>query len=282
MKNLKLVLVIVVVALVAGLGVGSAFYMMGNRSNAASAEGDVHIHADGTEHIHGPDDHGEGDVQTPLMASVERVEGKTIFIREAATGLLQKFDLTPDARIHRQELAQLSDVQPGTIVTALGPDSGGVIQADIVLVGKEAVMGSRLPLEEGVNGGAVAAAPGAPGSVETAPGAPGAVEVAPGAVEAAPSGSPAVDSAFRPAEAEGTILLPEPIEGTVEQVDGNTITMKSADGKTIKVQVGSNAQFQKYVDAQASEIAAGKSIMVLPPSNGDVMRVRILLSAAKP
>jgi hypothetical protein len=277
MKTSKLVLVILTTVLVTALVVGLGFYLYGGRMTQASAEAGGHVHEDGSVHDHettGQAASGhENEPPAPLMAIVDKVEGKTISGRESATGLPKTFELAADAEIHRQELAQVTDIKPGTPLIAVGPEKEGIPQAEFVLLGEKASFGNRLPLENGMTGG-VAAAPAPPeggsagGTVAVAPAPSGAAAGAVTGVEPA-AGAPQSQS----------ITLAEPVNGTVEQVDGNTLTVKRADGKTVKVEMAANTIIQKYVDAQPSEITPGRAIMMLPALDGEPMRVRILLAA---
>ena len=294
MRNSKLALAIVATVLVLTLAVGVGFYLYRGRSSDANAAGITHTHPDGTVETHAVgelDDHAEADGQIPVIGNIDRVDGNTIIVKDIATSVLKSFERTPDAKIHRQEAAQISDIQPGTTITALGPEKDGIIQADIVLIGKDAAMGARLPLDVRMMGGPLSGEGPGPGIVMPlpsgevppagGPGGPGGPSGppagGPGGPSGPPAGGPGVQPAFQGPGVE-TSILPDPVTGTVEQVEGNTIMVKNAAGATVKVQIAPKAQVQKHVEAQPSEITPGQLIMALPPLNGEPMRLRILLT----
>jgi hypothetical protein len=52
------------------------------------------------------------------------------------------------------------------------------------------------------------------------------------------------------------------IEGTVQSVDATSVTIKTADGATITVGVDGSTTYHQQTDAQASDVQAGKTVII--------------------
>ncbi|HEY3336625.1 MAG TPA: hypothetical protein VGK16_15445 [Candidatus Limnocylindrales bacterium] len=52
------------------------------------------------------------------------------------------------------------------------------------------------------------------------------------------------------------------IEGTVQSVDGTGVTIRTADGATITVGIDGSTRYHRQVDAQASDVQAGRTVII--------------------
>lgn len=202
---------------------------------------------------------------TPLAGTVDRVEGQTILMKNMEdNNKAVTIQLTSDTKIQQDMQIKPADIKVGDSIMAFGMKDGAVIQADIVQIGNDDMMGGEgVTIEAGTS-------PGAGGSVESSQGS--------GAAPAPGSG----EGSNMPGGAQ-----PEQVSGTVESVEDTKIVVKQSDGSLVTIQSTSATEIHKQGEAKVTDIQAGSMIMVSGVQNGDnfqATQVRLLPapSLAKP
>ncbi|HEY0737047.1 MAG TPA: DUF5666 domain-containing protein [Herpetosiphonaceae bacterium] len=242
----------ILIALVLSLGLSACGMPGGNTSgeqDQQQARDEFLTERGGTAVAGGPSEN------TPLAGTVERVDGQTIVMKNMEDNNKElMIQLTSDTKIQQDMQIKPADIKVGDPITAFGMKNGEVIQADIVQIGNDDMMGGEgVTIESGTSAGAE-------GSVEASEG----VGAAP-----APGGSADMPGGTQPQQ----------VTGTVESVEDTKIVVKQSDGSLATIESTSATEIHKQGEAKVTDIQAGSMIMVSGVRDGDnfqATQVRLL------
>lgn len=190
-----------------------------------------------------------GSGGAPLVGTVQQVTGNQLTV-SADNGPSVNVTLATTGTVERQDTAQLSDIHPGDMVTALGNQQGVTMTAQLVQVGGgDADSGGPMMIQLNVPSSADDS-----GGNQTYP------------QKNSDSGQGSLPSGGRP------------VHGKVTQVGSNQLTIQISVGSAITATLDGNTIIQKQTTIALSDIQSGDHVVVRGQQSGSNYQATSILA----